>query len=151
MARETNHVMAADGKAAITIQRRIEWSDTDASGRYHNTAAFRMLEFAETALLDALGMLGDVYGRLPRVHIEADFKRLLDHRDVVDIDLRVMEVGTTSVTYGVEIRRDGEVCVGARVVAVLLDGNGAPVPWGEGHRKLLLTAGRQPPERLVTG
>lgn len=143
--------MAPDGKAAITIQRRIEWSDTDASGRYHNTAAFRMLEYAETALLDALGMLHDVYGRLPRVRIEADFDHLLDHRDLVDIDLRVVEVGTTSVTYKIEIRRAGQVCVGARVVAVLLDEDGAPIPWRDDHRSLLLTAGRQPPERLVAG
>ena len=31
--------------ASIRIQRRIEWSDTDASGHWHNTAAFRMIEW----------------------------------------------------------------------------------------------------------
>src|SRR5436309_592020 len=38
--------------ASIVVQRRIEWPDTDASGRYHNTAAFRFIEVAETTLLD---------------------------------------------------------------------------------------------------
>jgi hypothetical protein len=47
--------------ASITIQRRIEWSDTDASGHWHNVAAFRMLEWAETALLDRLGLVDNVY------------------------------------------------------------------------------------------
>src|SRR5207247_4665598 len=46
--------------ASIVVQRRIEWSDTDASGAWHNSAAFRFLEVAETALLDSLGILDDV-------------------------------------------------------------------------------------------
>src|SRR6185503_18304094 len=91
--------------ASIVVQRRIEWSDTDASGMYHNTAAFRFIEVAETALLDRLGFVHDVYGRHPRVHIEADFLRPLRFRDLVDIDLRVEALGRTSVTYAFEMRR----------------------------------------------
>jgi 2-aminobenzoate-CoA ligase len=135
--------------AAILIQRRIEWSDTDASGYYHNTAAFRMLEWAETALFESLGIL-DVFGHLPRVHVTADFKAPLKHRDLVDVDLEVLEVGRSSITYGVEFRKDGEVCVSARFAAALLDEHRRPQPWPEERRKLLLTAGRQPSELLVS-
>src|SRR6266542_5067272 len=85
--------------ASIVVQRRIEWPDTDASGLYHNTAAFRFIEVAETALFERLGFLDDVYGRLPRAHIEADFLLPLRFRDVVDIDLTVKAVGQSSATY----------------------------------------------------
>src|ERR687888_1504256 len=94
--------------ASIVVQRRIEWPDTDASGMYHNTAAFRFIEVAETTLLDRLGFLDDIYGRHPRVHIEADFLRPLWFRDLVDVEVRVISVGRTSVTYETEIRRGDE-------------------------------------------
>jgi YbgC/YbaW family acyl-CoA thioester hydrolase len=137
--------------ASIRIQRRIEWSDTDASGRYHNTAAFRMLEWAETALLERLGILDEVYGSLPRVHVSADFRAPLDHRDLVDVDLRVEEVGRSSISYAVEITHRDEVCVEVRFVAALVGPDGRPRAWDAAHRRLLLTAGPQPGERLVSG
>jgi YbgC/YbaW family acyl-CoA thioester hydrolase len=142
--------MAPEGPASIVVQRRIEWSDTDASGAYHNTAIARFMEAAETALLDRLGFLGEVYGRLPRAHLEVDFLRPLWHRDLVDVVLTVAAVGRTSITYEVEVRRDGEPCARGRSVAVLLDrAGGRPVPWPEPYRHLLATAGPQRPERLV--
>jgi YbgC/YbaW family acyl-CoA thioester hydrolase len=138
--------------ASIVVQRRIEWPDTDASTNYHNTAAFRFIEVAETALLERLGFLDDVYGRLPRVHIEADFLRPLRFRDVVDIQLSVAAVGASSITYEFEMRSEGEVAVRGKAVAALLSAfGGRPVPWPEEQRKLLLAAGPQMPERLVTG
>jgi acyl-CoA thioesterase FadM len=134
------------------VQRRIEWPDTDASTNYHNTAAFRFIEVAETALLERLGLLEDVYGRLPRVHIEADFLRALRFRDIVDIELGVAAVGKSSITYEFVMRSSGEVAVRGKAVAALLsETGGRPVPWPEEHRTLLLSAGPQPPERLTIG
>ena len=138
--------------ASILVQRRIEWPDTDASTNYHNTAAFRFIEVAETALLERLGFLEDVYGRLPRVHIEADFLRALRFRDIVDIDLSVAAVGASSITYQFEMRCEGDVAVRGKAVAALLTkAGGLPVRWPEEYRKLLLAAGPQAAERLVIG
>jgi len=138
--------------ASIVVQRRIEWSDTDASGAWHNSAVFRFLEFGETALLERLGMLADVYGRLPRVRVEADFLRALRHRDLVDIAVRVAAVGRTSITYDIEISHDGEPCARARSVAVLLDrARGRPAGWPDEYRRVLQTAGPQLGERLLDG
>jgi acyl-CoA thioesterase FadM len=138
--------------ASIMIQRRIEWPDTDASTNYHNTAAFRFIEVAETALLERLGLLEDVYGRLPRVHIEADFLLALRFRDIVDIELGVAAIGKSSITYEFQMRRGGEVAVRGKAVAALLSETGGhPVRWPEAYRALLLSAGPQPPERLVVG
>jgi acyl-CoA thioesterase FadM len=138
--------------ASILVQRRIEWSDTDASGAYHNSAAFSFIEVAETALLDRLGILDEVYGRLPRVRIEAEFLRPLWHRDLCDVELTVAAIGTTSITYEVTISSLGRPCVRARSVAVLLDRiGGSPVNWSDEYRRLLERAGPQAPELLVDG
>jgi YbgC/YbaW family acyl-CoA thioester hydrolase len=140
----------APAPASIVVQRRIEWPDTDASGNYHNTAAFRFIEVAETALLERLGFLHEVYGRLPRVRIEAEFLRPLVFREVVDISLRVARVGRTSLSYGFEISTGGQVAVRGRAAAVLLDRpRGSPVEWPLEYRDLLETAGPQAPERLA--
>jgi YbgC/YbaW family acyl-CoA thioester hydrolase len=141
---------AGRGPASIVVQRRIEWPDTDASGTYHNTAAFRFVEVAETALLERLGFLHEVYGRLPRARIEAAFERPLVFRDVVDISLRIARVGRTSLTYEFEMSTGGEVAVRGRATTVLLDApRGTPVEWPEAYRALLESAGPQGPERLV--
>jgi YbgC/YbaW family acyl-CoA thioester hydrolase len=137
------------GPASIVIQRRIEWSDTDASSAYHNTAAFRLMEAAETALVERLGFLEDIYGRHPRVRIEAEFVAPLWFRDIVDVSIRVVGVGRTSVTYEVEITRDGVPCMRGRMVAVLLDRiGGTPQAWPDDYRRSFLRAGPQRPERL---
>jgi len=148
--RDDGNTGGGGSPASIVVQRRIEWPDTDASGMYHNTAAFRFVEVAETALLDRLGFIHEIYGRHPRVHLEADFLRPLRFRDLVDIDLAVEKVGRTSVTYTFEMRSGNEVAVRGRAVAVLLSGaGGKPVPWPEEQRQRLLTAGPQRGERLA--
>jgi acyl-CoA thioesterase FadM len=140
---------APTNPASIVVQRRIEWPDTDASGRWHNTAGFRLIEVAETALLERLEMLEDVYGRLPRARIDAQFKELLSFRDVVDARISVIAVGRTSVTYDFRVERDGRLSMYASVVAVLVDEVGRPQPWKEEHKQRLLTAGPQASEVLT--
>ncbi len=149
---ERNSHRAGGEPASIVVQRRIEWSDTDASGMYHNTAAFRLIEVAETALFERLGFVHEIYGRLPRAHITADFLAPLAFRDLVDASLRITKVGRSSATYHFEVHRAGELCVRATVVTVLLDrAGGTAVPWPDAYRRALLTAGPQAPERLVKG
>src|SRR5262245_30470886 len=128
--------MGEDAPASIVVQRRIEWSDTDASGNYHNTAAFRLIEVAETALLERLGLLSEVYGRLPRAHVETDFLAPLVFRDLVDVHLHVAAVGRSSITYEFEMTKGGEPAVRGRAVAVLLsEARGSSVAWPEEHRR----------------
>jgi YbgC/YbaW family acyl-CoA thioester hydrolase len=130
---------------SVTIRRRIQWFDTDSSTKYHNTAPLRLMEEAEAALLDRLGMVREVYGSLPRAHVTMDYHRPLRFWDEVEVSVEVSEVGQTSVTYAFSIRKDGEACADGRVVAVLIDGEGRPRRWPEEHRRLLL--GSDPPDR----
>ncbi|MGH2736684.1 MAG: acyl-CoA thioesterase [Actinomycetota bacterium] len=142
--------MSDQNPASIRIQRRIEWSDTDASGHWHNAAAFRFIEWAETALFERLGLMDDIYGHLPRVHISADFVVNLDHRDLLDLSLAIAEIGTSSLTYDFTIARDGEVVMRAKVVTSLRNRDGTKREWPEEYRRLLLTAGPQPAELLTS-
>jgi len=114
---------------SITIRRTIEWVDTDASGHYHFTSAMRLFEAAEAALLEELGFVQEVYGRIPRAHVSVDYRRTLFFRDVVHVTVRVESVGTSSVTYGFDVSRAEELCASGRVVAVLVDASGGPSPW----------------------
>ena len=69
--------MRAMARPRATVRRRIQWFDTDASTKYHNTAPLRLMEEAEAALLDQLGIVRKVYGWLPRAHVTIDYRRPL--------------------------------------------------------------------------
>ncbi|MGH2710894.1 MAG: acyl-CoA thioesterase [Actinomycetota bacterium] len=121
----------------ITVRRRIQWFDTDASTKYHNTAPLRLMEEAEAALLDELGIVKQVYGRMPRAHVSVDYRRPLRFWDEADVVLRIAQVGRTSVTYEFEIREGQDVYAEGRVVAVYITDEGESREWPEEYRRLL--------------
>ncbi len=140
---------SASAPASIVVERRIEWSDTDASGFHHNTATFRLFETAEGLLLERLGIRDDIYGRHPRVRLEAEFLRPLRFGDLLEVAVEVRGLGRTSVTYGFELRHEGDVAVRGTAVAVLLDRpGGTPQAWSPEHRRRLESGGEQRSERL---
>ena len=118
---------------------RVAWVDTDAGGRIHFTAAFRWAEAAETGLGRSLGLLQD-WGDLPRRAVEAEFLKVLRFEDEIEVELRPDHVGTTSIAYAWEIRRDGEVCVRGRHTVVHVDGDGRPAPLSTEMRRALAGA-----------
>jgi acyl-CoA thioesterase FadM len=115
---------------------RVAWVDTDAGGRIHFTAAFRWAEAAETGLMRRIGLLGR-WGDYPRRKVEAEFLRVLRFEDEIETRLRVERVGTTSVTYAWEIRRDGEPFVVGRHTVVHVDADGRPEALPEEIRRSL--------------
>jgi acyl-CoA thioester hydrolase len=106
---------------------RVAWSDTDAGGRIHFTAALRYAELAENALRRKRGLLDD-WGDYPRRHVEADYLAVLAFEDVVDVHIRTERLGRTSITWSWEIARGGEVCVSGRHTVVHVDTHGRPSP-----------------------
>jgi acyl-CoA thioesterase FadM len=138
-------------RASIVVQRRIEWWDTDAAGHYHFLTAFRLFEAGEIALLARLRLL-DVAGRLPRLHASADFRRVLQLNELVDVTVRVDSVGNSSLTYAFEVHRAGDLCIEGRVVTALLEkAGGAKETWSDDARGLLMSAGPQTAELLKEG
>jgi acyl-CoA thioester hydrolase len=118
------------------IQSRVAWVDTDASGRIHFTAAFRWAEAAETALRRSLGLLED-WAHYPRRAVECEYLAVLRFEDELEIEIVVEAVGTSSVTYGWEIRRDGDACIRGRHTVVHVDADDRPAPLSTETRRAL--------------
>ena len=95
---------------------RVQWVDTDASGRIHFTAAFRWAEAAEHDLLQRQDHV--FAGGFPRVDARATYIERLGFGDEVEVVLGTERVGRSSITYRWVIQRDGVVCVRGRHVAV---------------------------------
>lgn len=88
--------------ARIVHRSRVEWSDTDASGHYHNAAIVRFVEAAEAALVRERGVVG-YFGAAPRVRYEVDFASPLWFGQEVTTVLVVERIGTSSMTFGFEV------------------------------------------------
>lgn len=135
--------------AAVLVQRRVEWPDTDAAGHYHHSTVVRWVEAAEAVLYERLG-LSELFGRIPRVRYEVEYAARLWFGDVVDIVLGVGELGRTSITYAFEVRRDDQVVASGRMVAVSSDpAHGGTEPWTDEVRKAFTTSGVLAPERFA--
>jgi acyl-CoA thioesterase FadM len=80
---------------------------------------------------------------LPRVHLEADFRRPVRFRDRVETELAVTELGRTSARVTAGITVDGTACAEVRVVIVLRDASGRPTEWPDEWRHRLTSAGPQ--------
>lgn len=135
--------------AAVLVQRRVEWPDTDAAGHYHHSTVVRWVEAAEAVLYERLG-LSELFGRIPRVRYEVEYAARLWFGDIVDIALGVAELGRTSITYAFEVRRDDQVVAAGRMVAVSSDpANGGTEPWTDPVRKAFTASGGLAPERFA--
>ncbi|MEU1290064.1 thioesterase family protein [Kitasatospora sp. NPDC005856] len=124
----------------------MEWADTDASGHYHFSAVLRWAEAAEAALLRRLG-LTELFGRIPRVHFEADYRERLWFGDVVRTELRVVRVGGSSLHYAFEVHGPHGLAANGRMSVVhAAPHDGGAVPWPAQVRRTLAEAGPQRPE-----
>jgi YbgC/YbaW family acyl-CoA thioester hydrolase len=88
----------------FTLERRIEFSDTDMAGIVHFANFFRFMESAEHAFFRSLGFQlheqadGRVRG-FARVHADCDYLRPLHYPDLVRIELAVREKTDSALAY----------------------------------------------------
>ncbi|WP_439677357.1 acyl-CoA thioesterase [Embleya sp. MST-111070] len=134
------------GLPSVLVERRVEWQDTDAAGHYHHSAVQRWVEASEAVLLRRLGV-GDLFGRIPRVHFEADYLERLWFGEAAYILLRIDRVGTSSLHYSFEVRGEHGVAATGRLSVVHCppDHKGAS-PWPDEVRAALSKGGAQRPE-----
>jgi acyl-CoA thioester hydrolase len=123
------------------ISRKVEWVDTDAAGHHHHGAVLRWVEAAESELLTSLGQSA-LFGRIPRVHYEVDYRARLWFGQDIDIEIGILRVGERSLHYGFEVRA-GEVVAASGKLSITFAASDAPtaVPWPDDVRKALLGAG----------
>lgn len=100
------HVLAAEfiagGLAGASIDRPIEWVDTDAAGHQHNSVIMRFVESAEARLFRQMD-LSSYFAIAPRVRHEADFRAKLYFGQDVTAAVRVERIGTSSLTFSFKV------------------------------------------------
>lgn len=128
---------AAAGRPQVSVTRYVEWPDTDAAGHYHHSTVLRWMEAAEAELYDQRGVI-DLFGVVPRVHLEVNHRARLWFRDRVEITLRVERLGRSSITFAFTVHRGDELAVEGSFTAVHIDpAVGRGVPWPESVRAAL--------------
>lgn len=146
LARESSTQTELHDPARVRIRRRVEWAQTDAAGHHHWTAVLHWAEQAETVLHERIGIAGRTFGREPRVSASVDFSARLWFRDVVDVEMVVEHVGTTSARYGFTVLRDAEPAARGTLTTVFVDpATGRPAPWPDDLRAALTRSGEQAP------
>jgi len=107
----------------FNTRRRIEFVDTDMGGIVHFSRYLVFMETAEHEFLEALGtsVSLDLEGRhigWPRVAVSCEYKQPARFGGVLDIHLRVIRKGRTSMTYGFEFRFEGRPVAEGQVTSV---------------------------------
>jgi YbgC/YbaW family acyl-CoA thioester hydrolase len=112
-------------------RRIVQWQDTDLAGIIHFSNYFRYMEEAQTDFLIANGLDyrpggTDYTFLLPRVSSSCDFKKPVTFRDEIDVYLRVIEVGKSSIHYEFSFQCKGEEVALGKLSEVcgVADGNG---------------------------
>jgi acyl-CoA thioester hydrolase len=88
----------------FTIQRRVEFSETDMAGIMHYSNFFRFMETAEHAFYRSLGY-SVVMSHLdpplgwPRVHAECDYYKPLRFEDLVEVRMLIKEKKPKALTF----------------------------------------------------
>ena len=97
----------------FSVQRRVEFRDTDAAGIVHFSVFFSLMEAAEHELLRSLGIsiLPDRRQRQPaytwpRVAAHCDYLAAAHFEDLLQIDVQVAKIGNSSVQYQFTVTRD---------------------------------------------
>jgi YbgC/YbaW family acyl-CoA thioester hydrolase len=113
----------------LRTRRKIEFSDTDMVGIVHFARFFVFMETAEHEFLTALGspVLFEIDGQpigWPRVSATCDYLAPARFGDVLDLHVKVAKKGRSSLTYAIDISRDGTPIARGRVTTVCcrLDG-----------------------------
>ena len=122
-----------------TTQRRVEWADTDTAGIVHFARFLVFMETAEHRFREALGFPvgqdstnGASLG-WPRVSASCEYRRPARFGEELEITTRVVEMGTTSLTFGFTVPRDGTLVAEGRMTSVCcrLEPRLQPVPIPE--------------------
>jgi YbgC/YbaW family acyl-CoA thioester hydrolase len=107
----------------FSITRTVEFAETDMAGIVHFANFFYWMETCETAFYRSLGLPlisfvpGEIVG-WPRVNVSCTYRAPLRFNDTVEVRLFVKKLGTRSVTYLFQFRKDGQLAAAGEVTAV---------------------------------
>jgi len=108
-------------------QTKIKLHETDAAGLLFFSNQFKLVHDAYEALLETIGfgfaeLIKNKNYFLPIVHAEADYKKPMFVDDVIEIQVKVSKVGTTSFSFKYDLINTQKEIVGtATTVHVTMD------------------------------
>lgn len=130
-------VFLAEAVRGTTVERTIEWVDTDAAGHQHNSVIMRMVESAEAKLFRELGATS-YFAIAPRVRHEIDYRAKLYFGQQVSTAIVIEHVGTTSMAFAFKVwghpyeGREAVLAAEGRFVTVCVpEGSEESAPWPE--------------------
>ena len=115
----------------FTYRRRVQFSETDASGLVYFANYFRYVDEAEHAMWRAAGL--NVHPRdgaiaWPCVAASFEYRKPLFFEDEVDVHLKVAARTRKAMRYSAVVRKDGElVAEGSRTIVCVRMGPGGPM------------------------
>lgn len=119
----------------ISLEKTVEWVDTDASGHQHNSVVIRWVEAAEAQLMRELE-LPEYFPNAPRVQHVVNFTGMLWFGQEARVDLWVQDIGRTSLIFGFEVVSSGfgsspggRVASGSVTVVYVPQGETGAHPW----------------------
>lgn len=107
----------------LRTTRRIEFVDTDMAGIVHFSNFFRFMEAAEVEFMRSRGLSvamneSGMKVSFPRVGASCDYVHPARFQDVLDIEVRILRIGSRSVTYGFEFFCQGKKLAKGQVSSV---------------------------------
>jgi len=118
--------------ASIEIERRLRWADADAAGRLHFPRIFEIVEEAESELVRRIEwpMNRSLGYDFPRVHVECQFRRVLELDALFRLRLTVGKLGRTSYRYDFQVfNSDNELALeGSMTIVALKNGKPTAIP-----------------------
>ncbi len=116
----------------FSVTRCVAFSETDASGRVHFTEILKWVEDAEHQFLKERKIpICSPESGWPRVNVQCDYRAPLHFGDEVVVNLTLMRIGKSSLTWSFEIQ-DSQSAVaaeGSLVTVFVLGGKaGAVIP-----------------------
>ena len=112
----------------FTITRQVEFHETDMAGIMHFANFFKWMECCEAAFYRSLDLPlisflpGQVVG-WPRVSVSCQYQAPLRFNDSAEVKLYVKKLGTRSVTYIFQFRKDAQLVAQGEVTAVCVTGD----------------------------
>ena len=106
--------------------RQVQFAETDMGGIVHFSSFFRYMEEAEHAFLQSLGLSVVMYldGKkigMPRVSAKCDFHHPARFQDALQIFVKLHKLGTSSLSYTIDIKKGDLLLATGSIVAVLCE------------------------------
>ena len=112
--------------AEFIHNRQVQFAETDMGGIVHFSSFFRYMEEAEHAFLQSLGLSVVMYldGKkigMPRVSAKCDFHQPARFQDALQIFVKLHKLGTSSLSYTIDIKKGDLLLATGSIVAVLCE------------------------------